>query len=131
MPHQRGMVDVSRWRDLMANGPDPEAEVDDQPVAGKEPSGSWHPVEQSERERPTGKANRLAVTALICACCIPFLLVGGILGTVFGLVALDEIEESDGAERGRGIAQGAVGLGVLNVAASCVLIVLLIARVSS
>lgn len=72
------------------------------------------------KERPTGKANRLAVVALICSCVGP-VFVGGILGTVFGLVALDEIEEADGAERGQGMAKWAIGLGFLNIALSMAL----------
>ncbi len=79
-----------------------------------------------ERQRPKGKANRLAVTALILAGIGP-LLVGGILATVFGYVALDEIEESQGQERGKAIAQWAIGLGFLNIALWCALIVLLVA----
>jgi hypothetical protein len=54
-------------------------------------------------DRQTGKANRLAVAALICACVAPVFVVGA-LGIVFGLVELDEIEDSEGAEHGTGIA---------------------------
>lgn len=85
--------------------------------------------ERRERDRPTGKANRLAVTALICAVLVPVLFVTGILAIVFGEVALDEIEESQGAERGAGMAKWAIGLGVLNVAVSCAVIALIIASV--
>lgn len=88
------------------------------------------PVDRPPRERPTGKANRLAVTALICAAAIPFLLVGGILGAVFGFVALDEIEESEGRERGRGMAQWAIALGFINIALSCAVIALAVAAVA-
>jgi hypothetical protein len=63
-----------------------------------------HPSSEP-RAKPTGKANRLAVTALICSLAIPFLLVAGISGAVFGFVALDEIEESEGKERGHWMAQ--------------------------
>ena len=77
-------------------------------------------------DAPMGRANRLAVTALICATCVPFLLVSGILATVFGMVALDEIDEAESPERGRGMAKWAIGLGFLNVVASCVVIVFLI-----
>jgi hypothetical protein len=83
-----------------------------------------------EKEQPLGRANRLAVTALICACCVPFLLVGGILGTVFGMVALDEIEEAEGQERGQGMAKWAIGLGFLNIVVSAAVIVLVVAAVS-
>lgn len=82
-------------------------------------------VARAERVQPTGKANRLAVAALICAALAP-ILAGGILGIVFGLVALNEIAESEGKERGEGMAHWAIGLGVLNVILSCVFIALLI-----
>lgn len=90
----------------------------------------WGERKREPRERPTGRANRLAVTALICAV-IPWGIVGGILAMVFGQIALDEIEESNGAERGQGLAKWAIGLGALNVAltiAAVTLIVLALAN---
>lgn len=100
------------------------------PDRESEPSETLATEEQKqEPQEPKGRANRLAVTALICACVVGF-IVGGILATVFGMVALDEIEESDGAERGQGMAKWAVGLGFLNIALSCVAIVVIIAVVT-
>lgn len=78
---------------------------------------------------PLGRANRLAVTALICACIVGP-LVGGILATVFGMVALDEIEEAEGTERGQGMAKWAIGLGFLNIVLSCAVIVLTVAALT-
>jgi len=86
----------------------------------------WSERDPERPPRPTGKANRLAVTALILAGIGP-LLIGGILATVFGYVALDEIEDSEGAERGKAIAQWAIGLGFLNIAVWCAVIVVLVA----
>jgi hypothetical protein len=96
-----------------------EPHGDGSPYAGE-------PVERPPREQPTGRANRLAVTALICAAAIPFLLVAGVLGAVFGFVALDEIEESKGRERGRGMALWAIALGFVNIAVSCAVIALVV-----
>lgn len=81
------------------------------------------------KDQPTGRANRLAVTALICSCIGP-VFVGGVLGTVFGMVALDEIEEADGAERGQGMAKWAIGLGFLNIVLSAVAVVAIVAVVA-
>jgi hypothetical protein len=81
---------------------------------------------EAERTRQSGKANRLGVTALILAGIGP-VLVGGILATVLGYVALEEIEDSEGAERGKSIAQWAIGLGFLNIALGCAAIVVLVA----
>jgi hypothetical protein len=85
---------------------------------------AWGKRWKDPKPEPTGKANRLAVAALICSCIGP-VLVGGILGTVFGLVALEEIEETEGTERGQGMAKWAIGLGFVNIALSLALIVLL------
>jgi hypothetical protein len=112
------------WREIMAGHEAIDAEEAER--ANAERSG-----EEEEPQLPLGKANRLAVTALICACCIPFLLVGGILGTVFGMVALDEIDESEGKERGRGMAQWAIGIGFVNIAISCAAIALIILALKS
>jgi len=80
--------------------------------------------ESVPQARPSGRVNRLAVTALVCACIAP-VLVGGILATVFGLAALDEIEDSNGTERGEMMAKWAIGLGLVNVALSCAFFVVL------
>jgi len=58
------------------------------------------------RER---RANRLAVFALFCAFLVP------VLGIVFGVVALQEIEASGEAERGARMAEWAVGIGCVVV----------------
>lgn len=138
------------WRELMYGRQGGAAAHEDAEQSdGAEKAPGWHPDpeepdkqrywdgeqwgEQSsrpERVRPTGRANRLAVTALICACVAP-ILVGGILATVFGMVALDEIEESDGKERGAGMAKWAIGLGFLNIAVSCAVIVLVVVALTS
>lgn len=72
----------------------------------------------------------MAVTALICAC-VAGIVVGGVLGIVLGSVALDEIRESEGKERGEGMAQWAIGLGVLNLVISVVFVALVIAALQS
>jgi len=92
---------------------------------GEKWGGPW----KEPKQKPTGKANRLAVTALVCSCGGP-VFVGGVLRTVFGMVALDEIEEADGAERGQGMARWAVGLGFLNIIPSAALVVLFVAVIA-
>ena len=46
------------------------------------------------------------------------------------MVALDEIEEAEGQERGQGMAKWAIGLGFLNIVVSAAVIVLVVAAVS-
>ena len=75
----------------------------EQPVRASAPEWGM----RAGRPRPTGKANRLAVFALFCAFVVP------VLGVVFGLVALDEIDESEDAERGRAMARWAIGIGAV------------------
>ncbi len=106
------------------------------------PPAGWYPDPHAPEKRrywdgtrwikpkPTGRANRLAVTALICAC-LAGVVVGGILGIVFGSVALDEIRESEGKERGEAMAQWAIGLGVVNLVISAVFVALVIAALQS
>lgn len=77
---------------------------------------------RAARPRPTGRANRLAVFGLFCAFVVP------VLGIVFGIVALNEIEDLDTEERGAGMAKWAIGLGVLNLALAVAAIVWLVAR---
>jgi hypothetical protein len=63
---------------------------------------------------------------LICATALPFLLVSGVLGAVLGFVALDEIEDSHGKERGEAMAKWAIGLGFVNIALSVAVIALVV-----
>lgn len=51
---------------------------------------------------------------------------GGILGAVFGWLALQEIEDSGGAERGKGVAGWAIGLGILNIAVTIAVIIVVV-----
>jgi len=109
---------------------DPEGAREAEELARERPAGWYVDPERPDGERywdgekwcerrgegqeehahaPQGKANRLAVFALFCAFVIP------VLGIVFGLVALDEIDESEGEERGRAMAQWAIGLGAVTL----------------
>jgi hypothetical protein len=132
---------MASWREIMAGPGNVEAEEAQRaPGWHADPGGTggqrywdgeqWgelaEPDQVTQTDRapaaPKGKANRLAVTALICATCVPFLLVAGALGVTFGYLALEEIEESEGKERGSAMAQWAIGLGFLNVAVSVAII---------
>lgn len=104
---------------------DPEGAREAEELARERPAGWYVDPERPNGERywdgdkwcerrgeemvraPRGKANRLAVFALFCAFVVP------VLGIVFGLVALEEIDESEGEERGRAMAQWAIGLGAV------------------
>ncbi|HVC06016.1 MAG TPA: DUF4190 domain-containing protein [Solirubrobacterales bacterium] len=114
------------WREIMYGREEilvEEVEVPDVEeveVDATGPDSQW--AEAPPRIRPTGKANRLAVTALICAFVLP------ILGIVFGVMALDEISESEDTERGEGTAKWAIGLGVFYLLCGVALIVWLLAR---
>lgn len=88
----------------------------------------WGERYKAPRERPAGRANRLAVTALILACLGPF-VVGGILATVFGTVALEEIDDSEGTERGQGMAKWAIGLGFVNIVISAIVIAIVVVAI--
>ena len=112
---------MASWREVMAGrGP---SEWDQGQSEVDESDGGREPV--PDRSQPMGKANRLAVTALICSLIGP-IFVGGILAMVFGEVALDEIDESEGKERGRGMAVWAIVLGVLNLLLSILFVIGLI-----
>ncbi len=80
---------------------------------------------RARQSRPTGKANRLAVFALFCALLVP------VLGIVFGVVALNEIEDAEDAERGTGMAKWAIGIGAVYLLLAFVLGVWLLTRLNS
>lgn len=80
-----------------------------------EPSRGWG--------RIRGRVNRLAVAALAFAWAVP---IGGPPAIVLGLLAMQEIDDEEGSERGRGIAISAIVVGLLNTAAVIGGIVLLV-----
>ena len=112
-----GKADAAVGPEVDEDGPVPEGWYPEPGNPGQKrywDGEEWGEVWKETKSRPTGKANRLAVTALICSCVGP-IFVGGVLATVLGSVALDEIEEAEGTERGQGIARWAIGLGFLNI----------------
>lgn len=122
--------------DVAAPAPFPPVERPPEEHDASPPAGWYTDPDFPEKQRywdgnrwikpkPTGRANRLAVTAFICACLAGF-IAGGVLGIVLGMVALDEIRECEGKERGEGLAQWAIGLGVLNLAISALFAALVI-----
>jgi hypothetical protein len=71
-------------------------------------------------------ANGLAIASLICAF-IPVL--GGVMGPVFGHVALSQINNSEGREQGRGMAIAGLIIGYANLALSLLVIALIIVAI--
>lgn len=71
---------------------------------------------------PVQKTNGLAVAALVCGI-VGFVIFGIILGAlalIFGLVALNQINKSGGAQKGRGMAIAGVVLGPLDLIAAII-----------
>jgi hypothetical protein len=68
------------------------------------------------------KTNGTAVFALLASLSgfVCFVGIGGALGIVLGLLARNEVARSEGREAGRGLANGAIALGILNLALSIV-----------
>ena len=65
---------------------------------------------------PAAKTNGMAIAALVTSLAGSFCGVG-FLGLVFGLIALNQIKKSDGAETGKGMAIAGVIIGGLNALA--------------
>lgn len=73
---------------------------------------------------PVQKNNGLAIASLVCGI-VGFIILGIILGTlalIFGLVALNQISKSGGAQKGRGMAIAGVVLGPIDVIAAIVIV---------
>jgi hypothetical protein len=72
---------------------------------------SWGDVKGWGRAK--GRVNRLAVAALAFAWALP---IGGPPAVVLGALAIQEINDFDNTERGKGIAVWAILIGLLNIA---------------
>jgi hypothetical protein len=68
------------------------------------------------------KTNGTSVFALVASLSgfVCFIGIGGALGIVLGLIARNEIARSEGREAGRGLANGAIAVGIMNLALSVV-----------
>ena len=65
--------------------------------------------------------NGLAVASLVLGCLF-CLLITGVLAVIFGNVALSQIQRSQGAQRGRGLAIAGIVLGWIGIALMAVLV---------
>lgn len=76
------------------------------------------PWTAAELARAPAKTNGTSVVALIASASgfTCFMGAGGALGVALGLIARSEITRSEGRETGRGLANAAIVVGVLNVA---------------
>jgi len=70
---------------------------------------------------PTGN-NGMAIAALVCGIAGFLCLIPGILGIIFGFVAKGQIRQSNGAQRGDGMATAGIVLGCIWVALTVVLL---------
>jgi Domain of unknown function (DUF4190) len=75
----------------------------------------WLPSEHAKTNGTSVFALVASLSGFIC-----FVGIGGALGIVLGLIARNEIARSEGREAGRGLATGAIALGIANLALSIV-----------
>jgi hypothetical protein len=75
----------------------------------------WTPHEHAKTNGTSVFALLASLSGFVC-----FVGIGGALGIVLGLIARNEVARSEGREAGRGLANGAIALGILNLALSIV-----------
>jgi Domain of unknown function (DUF4190) len=75
----------------------------------------WTPHEHTKTNGTSVFALLASLSGFVC-----FIGIGGALGIVLGLIARNEIARSDGREAGRGLANGAIAVGIANLALSIV-----------
>jgi Domain of unknown function (DUF4190) len=75
----------------------------------------WLPAEHAKTNGTSIFALVASLSGFVC-----FVGIGGALGIVLGLIARTEIARSEGREAGRGLATGAIALGIANLALSII-----------
>jgi hypothetical protein len=75
----------------------------------------WTPREYTKTNGTSVFALLASLSSFVC-----FIGIGGALGIVLGLIARSEIARSEGREAGRGLANSAIAVGVINLALSIV-----------
>jgi hypothetical protein len=78
-------------------------------------SAPWTRYEHATTNGTSVFALLASLSGFVC-----FIGIGGALGIVLGLIARNEIARSDGREAGRGLANGAIAVGIVNLALSVV-----------
>jgi len=83
------------------------------------PGGQWQPSGP-----PVGPAgnNPMAIAALVCGIAGFLCLIPGVLAIIFGFVAKGQIRQSNGAQRGDGMATAGIVLGFVWVGLTVVLL---------
>jgi uncharacterized membrane protein len=66
--------------------------------------------------------NGMAIAALVCGIAGFLCLIPGILGIIFGLVAKGQIRQSNGTQRGDGMATAGIVLGCIWVAITILIV---------
>lgn len=82
------------------------------------PGTPWQPGPPGGPARNNG----MAIAALVCGIAGFLCLIPGILGIILGLVAKNQIRQSNGTQRGDGMATAGIVLGCIWVALTIVLI---------
>lgn len=88
-----------------------------QPVAVQPPPNVWAPQPQSFGPPPTasGPTNPLAIISLVSSIigclCMPAL--GSIVGIITGVIALSQVNQAQGAQRGRELAIAGIAVSLL------------------
>jgi hypothetical protein len=85
------------------------------PALGDHEPVPWTPHEHAKTNGTSVFALLASLSGFVC-----FIGIGGALGIVLGLIARNEIARSDGREAGRGLANGAIAVGIVNLALSIV-----------
>src|SRR5450432_3557175 len=85
------------------------------PALGDHERVPWTPHEHAKTNGTSVFALLASLSGFVC-----FIGIGGALGIVLGLIARNEIARSDGREAGRGLANGAIAVGIVTLALSIV-----------
>ena len=79
----------------------------------------------------TQKTNGLAIASLVCGCLFFIYFIPSILALVFGYIAKGQIDRSNGAEGGRGMAIAGIILGWIGVAFMVLFLIIFVALVDN
>ena len=76
------------------------------------------------------KNNGLAIAAMVCSFFFWIYGLGAILGIVFGFIARSQIKQSNGTQRGEGMALAGIIIGFAGIVIGIVLIIIIVAVVN-
>jgi hypothetical protein len=106
--------------------PDEPSQQPPAPPPPPQPPATPPPSSGAYYTQPTSSTNGLAIASLVSSIAGWFCGIGFIVGIVLGVIAKNQIDQSGGAQQGRGMAVAGIIIGVIGIALGVLIFIIVI-----